>query len=146
MANPSRDLHPEYAALRKEYADFRYHLPDALLEIDLATFQVVYLNRMAEIVFGFSQRDVADGLTASAILAPEEFTKSMEILQRYVAESRATGKPYTRSGTVDIFEVLLRRKDGERFLGESQSSFVLDERGIPVRMLTLVRDVSARRR
>lgn len=142
---PSGEFHPEYEALRREYNDFRYHLPDALLEIDLASFQVLYANRMAEILLGVTPKDVEEGLNGSALVAPGEFQHMLETMQGYIGESRANGTPYTRSGTQDLHEFTLRRRDGATFIAETQSSFVLDARGVPVRMLTLIRDASRRR-
>jgi PAS domain S-box-containing protein len=141
----SGEFHPEYEALRREYNDFRYHLPDALLEIDLASFQVLYANRMAEIVLGVTAGDVEEGLNGSALVAPGEFPRMLETMQGYLGESRANGTPYTRSGTQDIHEFTLRRRDGSTFTAETQSSFILDAKGVPVRLLALIRDVSRRR-
>lgn len=140
-----RDFHPEYEALRREYNDFRYHLPDALVEVDLNSFQVLYANRMAEIVLGITADDVEGGLNGSALIAPADLPRMLELLQGYVSESRGSNSPYTRTGTQNIHEVTMRRLDGSLFPGETQSSFVLDANGVPVRMLTLIRDVSHRR-
>ena len=145
MSQPTVGLHPEYEALRREYNDFRYHLPDALIEIDLDSFQVLYVNRQAEILFGFDHRDVAQGLGAGSLMGPGEFPRALALLQEYVGASRAEGTPYTRTGRQDIFEMQMRRKDGSMFPGEAQSSMVLDPRGVPVRMLTIIRDISHRR-
>jgi PAS domain S-box-containing protein len=144
MSQPSREFHPEYEALRREYHDFRYHLPDALIEVDLDSLQVLSLNRQAEILFGFSPRDVEAGLNGSALMAPEEFPRAIAILAQYVAESRAGGAPYVRGGRQNIYQQMLRRKDGSTFLGETQTSFVLDARGVPVRMFSIIREVPAR--
>jgi PAS domain S-box-containing protein len=145
MRQAPREFHPEFEALRREYNDFRYYLPDALIEVDLDTLQVLYLNRQAELLFGYSARDVESGLNGGAIVAPEEMPRTMQILQGYIGESRASGEPYTRSGTPDIYEQRLRRKDGSTFWAETQTSFVLDTREVPVRMRTIVRDISARK-
>lgn len=140
------DFHPEYEALRREYNDFRYYLPDALIEVDLASFQVLYANRMAEIILGVTPDDVADGLNGSALIAPGEMPRMLEVLQSYISESRASNSPYTRTGKQEIHYVTMRRRDGSTFAGETQSSFVLDGQGVPVRMLTLIRDMSHRSR
>jgi len=139
------EYHPEFEQLRREYLDFRYHLPDALLEIDLASLQVLYLNRQAELVFGYTGRDVETGLNGSALMSAEEFPRAIALLQEYVGESRATGVPYTRSGTQNVYEQLLRRRDGSTFWAETQTSFVLDANNIPIRMLTIIRDITARK-
>ncbi len=145
MSEPGREPHPAYEALRREYQDFRYYLPDALIEIDLQTLQVVSFNRQAELLFGYGQREAESGLTASHLIPPEEFTGIMSLLQEYVGESRASGSPYQRTGRNDIYEIRMRRRDGAEFWAETQTSFVLDGGGVPVRMLTIIRDITARR-
>ncbi len=141
---PGGVYRPDYDALRREYNDFRYHLPDALVEVDLATLQVLYANRMAEILLGITAADVADGLSGTALVAAEDIHRLLEALQGYVSESRQNGTSYTRNGKQDLVTVRMIRRDGSSFPGETQSSFLLDERGVPVRMLTLIRDVSFR--
>lgn len=131
--------------LQREYDEFRYHLPDALVEIDIATFRVVHFNHMAELVFGYTAEDFAAGLTASALLAPEEIGRAIGIIQRYTAESRASGTPYRRAGRQELYEMLMRRKDGSTFWAETQSSFQLDTNAIPARMASLIRDVTVRK-
>ena len=139
------DIEGALAALQHEYHEFRYYLPDALVEIDIATFQVAHFNNMAELLFGYSQADFDAGLSASTLLAPEEIARVIGIIQRYTGESRATGKPYARAGRQELYEVLMRRKDGTTFWAETQSSFLLDGAGIPVRMASLIRDVTGRK-
>jgi PAS domain S-box-containing protein len=138
-------MHPEYEALRREYNDFRYYLPDALIEVDLDSLQVLYINRQAEILFGYSARDVSQGLNGSALMAPEEFPRAVKLVQEFIGESRANGTPYERSMRQDVFEQQLRRKDGSLFWAETQTAMVLDGRGVPVRMLSIVRDISHRK-
>ncbi len=146
MASPSLgEIEGALAALQREYHEFRYHLPDALVEIDIATFQVAHFNHMAELLFGYTPADFEAGLSGSSLLAPEEISRVIGIIQRYTGESRATGKPYARAGRQELYEVLMRRKDGSTFWAETQSSFLLDGAGIPVRMASLIRDVTGRK-
>ena len=111
---------------------------------DLASLQVLYVNRQAELMFGFTSKDVEAGLNGSALMALEEFGQALDRLVAFVGESRSNGTPYVRSGRQDVFEQHLRRKDGRQFRAETQTSFVLDGRDVPVRMLTIVRDISHR--
>jgi PAS domain-containing protein len=100
------DLRREIARLLEEHESFLFHLPDALVESDVADHRARYMNRMAQILFGYS--DVG-------------------------------------SGRQELYEFRMRRKDGTEFVAETQSSFVLDGRGRPVRMRSIVRDVTERR-
>lgn len=141
MGDAQRQFHPEYEQLRREYSDFRYYLPDALIEVDLSSLQLLYLNRQAETLFGFSEADVMAGLNGSSLMAPEEFGDALRLLHSYVGESRATGTPYVRQPGQQVYLQRLRKKDGTTFLGETHTSFVLDGAGIPVRMLSIIREV-----
>ncbi len=145
LAGSNSDLAAEFDALRREYDQFRYHLPDALVEIDIATFQVVHFNHMAELLYGYSPADFAAGLSGSALLAPEEIARVIGIIQRYTGESRANRSPYERRGRQELYEVLMRRKDGSTFWAETQSSFMLDAARVPVRMASLIRDITGRK-
>lgn len=144
MTRPSRDYHPEYESLRQEYLDFRYHLPGAFVEVDLASFQVVYMSRCAELLFGYDAKDVGNGLTVGALIAPEDVARTFSLVQSYVGESRASGQPYASQERSELFELNFRKQDGSTFNGEVQTRFVLDAAGIPIRMLTITRELAAR--
>jgi PAS domain S-box-containing protein len=141
----SNDSAAELEAIRREYHQFRYHLPDALVEIEIETFQVVHFNHMAELLFGYTAADFAAGLSAGTLLAPEEISRVIGIIQRYTGESRTAGTRYERAGRQELYEVLMRRRDGSTFWAETQSSFMLDAAGVPVRMASLIRDVTGRK-
>lgn len=141
---PGGDYRPAYEALRREYNDFRYFLPDALIEVDLSSLQILYANRMAEIVIGITPEDVEAGLNGTALVDGPDMPRLLELMQGYAGESRAKNSPYERTGRQAIHTATLRRRDGSTFLAETQSSFVLDSRGVPVRMLTIIRDISYR--
>lgn len=140
------DSQAELQRVRAEFEDFRRHLPDALVEGDLTTQTVTFMNRMALILFGYSEADVAAGIPGGDLFAPAELKQAVALIQRYVAKSRETQTPYERSGLQELYEQELRRKDGATFWAETQTSFVLDERGVPQRMRTLIRDITARRK
>lgn len=125
--------------------EFRWNLPDAFIEGDLQSFRVVYMNRMALILFGFTEDDVRAGISGAQVFAADEIARVVQLVNGYTARSRASGDPYERTGTQDLFEQHFRRKDGTLFWGETQTSFVLDEHGVPFRLRTLVRDITGRR-
>lgn len=123
-----------------------WFLPDALLEVDLETFRVTYMNRMAHELFGYRPVDIARGLSASDLLGPGEAESVAGIIEGYVSESRATGTPYARHVGQHLYDVVMRRANGTTFVAETQTSYVLDEREIPRRMRIICRDVTARKR
>lgn len=133
------------AEAERKLEEFRWNLPDAFIEGDLQSFRVVYMNRMALILFGFNEDDLRAGISAAQVFAADEIPRVVQIVNGFTARSRASGEPYERTGTQDLYEQHFRRKDGSLFWGETQTSFVLDEQGVPHRLRTLVRDITERR-
>lgn len=136
----------ELQSLRDQFNDFLYYLPEALLEIDIVAPNLTYMNRMAHILFGYSEEDFGRGsIDIPQLFAEQEFARAVALIKSYVAESRAQQQQYLRSGRQDIYEFLMRKKDGTVFPAETQTSFVLDKNGVPIAMRTLIRDVSERK-
>ncbi|HEY6553637.1 MAG TPA: PAS domain-containing protein, partial [Vicinamibacteria bacterium] len=131
--------------LKAQLRELLDHLPDAFVETEVKSQRVVYLNRMAPLLFGYDAQDVAEGIPGSALFAESELEEVQRSLARYVAPSIERGVRYVKSGRQELLEFQMRRKDGSIFAAETQSSFVLDADGIPRKMRTIVRDVSARR-
>jgi PAS domain S-box-containing protein len=148
MAQPptAGELQIELDRVRKEFDAFRRYLPDALVEGDLTTQRVLSMNRMAQILFGYDDADIEAGVSGLELFSSEELPRALALIQKYVSQSRAEGTPYERTGTQDLFEQELKRKDGTTFWAETQTSFVLDENGVPQGMRTLIRDITARRK
>jgi diguanylate cyclase (GGDEF)-like protein/PAS domain S-box-containing protein len=140
---PSDGL-PDYDGPSPQVREVIDLLPDAFVESDIRRERVVFMNRMAQMLFGY-EADEAIGLSARELFPPGEFARLVEILGRYVGASLATGKAYERSGRHDLYEITMRRKDGSTFVAETQSSFVLDPGGIPMGLRSIVRDVTARK-
>ncbi|HEY5907019.1 MAG TPA: sensor domain-containing diguanylate cyclase [Vicinamibacteria bacterium] len=139
------ELRLENEALRAQLEDFIFHLPDALVESDVRARQACYMNRMARLLFGYSAEDLAAGVPGEALFAPGEIERAWPILGIYVNDSLTSGKPYERTGKQELYEFRMRKKDGTEFVAETQSSFVLDEQGLPVRMRSIIRDVTKRK-
>ena len=146
MEDEAAMLRAQLRSLRAEFDQFRDHLPDALVEADIATTRLTYLNQMATLLFGYTPEDVAAGLEGTRLLGPEAAERVLREVELYTAESLRTGKPYERSKTQELVEVTMIRKDGSTFPAEVQGSFVLDEAGLPRRVRFNIRDVGARHR
>ena len=131
--------------LKAQLRELLDHLPDAFVETEIASQRVVYLNRMAQHLFGYDAQDVAEGIPGSALFAESELEEVQRALARYLAPSIEKGIRYVKSGRQELLEFQMRRKDGSIFAAETQSSFLLDPSGIPRKMRSIVRDVSARR-
>lgn len=144
--NSTDALKAEIAALRQELEDLRLAFPDAFLEGDLVSEQVLFMNRLACQVFRCSPEDV-QSMTARDIFADGDYERAQaetrERIQRGLAEGQ--GLRYVRSHAQDLREFNMRRRDGSIFPAETHSTFVLDALGRPIRIRTLVRDITARK-
>ena len=140
-----KELLAAVESLQRQLEDFLFLLPDALVDVDFKHYRVTYLNRMARILFGYEAEDVARGLDSHLLFAAGEFERSLALVHSYVGRSLSTGEPYQPTGSHRLYEFQMRRRDGGLFTAETQSSFVLDARGMPVQMRSIVRDVSERK-
>ncbi len=143
---PSREaLRAEVSYLRRHLDEFLDLLPDALVEVDLRSQRVTLLNRMAQILFGYDREAVAAGLDSRLLFGEGEFDRARDLVRSFAARSLSTGEAYQRTGRQELHEFQLHRRDGSVFTAEAQSSFVLDDAGQPVRMRSIVRDVTPRK-
>ncbi len=144
--NETDALRAEIVALRQELDDLRLAFPDAFLEGDLVTEQVLFMNRLACQVFRCAPEDVPS-LTAKDIFADGDYQRAQietrERIQRGFAEGGGT--KYVRSHNQDLREFNMRRRDGSVFPAETHSTFAMDALGRPIRIRTLVRDITARK-
>jgi diguanylate cyclase (GGDEF)-like protein/PAS domain S-box-containing protein len=146
VTNEIDALKAELAAVRQDLEDLRLQFPDALLEGDLETERVIFMNRLACQVFRCAAEDVLT-MTAKDIFAEGDYQRAQvetrERLERGYAEGG--GRRYVRSHAQDLREFNMRRKDGTLFPAETHSTFIVDEEGRPRRIRTLVRDITARK-
>lgn len=146
MTNEIDALRAELAAVREDLANLRLEFPDALLEGDIATERVLFMNRLACQVFRCTPEDVPN-LTARDIFADGEYERAQAETRARIEEGfrEGGGARYVRTGTQDLREFTMRRHDGTRFPAETHSTFILDASGRPCRMRTIVRDITARK-
>jgi diguanylate cyclase (GGDEF)-like protein/PAS domain S-box-containing protein len=138
-------LRAELAEARHQLDDLRVHFPDALLEGDLATERLTFMNRLACLLFGCTPEEVTS-LYARDLFAPSDYDRARgemrAMLERGYAEGAGT---YSRSGHQDLREFLMRRRDGTCFPAETHSSLILDLQGHARGVRTMVRDISQRK-
>ena len=137
-------LRAQLAALRHELDDLRQYLPDALVEGDLASERVTFMNRLACLVFRRSPEEVS-GLHGRDLFADGEFERAQRLMREMLERGYAQGSVYKRSGRQDLREFLMRRGDGTSFPAEIQSSLIVDQAGRACGVRTLVRDITARK-
>ena len=130
---------------REEYQYFDF-LPGALIEIDLASRLIVYMNRIAFSLFDHSQADIEAGLPLRDIFQNDsEYARSIKVAEKFGLENYQNRTAYTRYEKQDLYDFMMKKKNGEFFLGECQGSFVLDNDLVPVGARIYVRDLSEQR-
>ena len=143
MASPTeRD---EYLRLQHDFADFLWFLPDGFLEAEIASAIITSINRMACLLLGYDPEDPPRGLRGPDVVAAGEFERLFAYHMSLVGPALAAGRPYERTGTQDLFDVRMRRRDDTEFIAETQGSYVLDKHGVPERIRFIFRDVTDRR-
>lgn len=137
-------LRAELAAVRREYDYFLYFMP-AMIEAEVGTARVTYMNRMARILLGFDEADLQAGLNGFSLLDDDGVQMVVEVRERHLAASTGAGKRYEHSPAQELYDVRIRRKDGAWLPCEVQGSYLLDEQGNPHRIRFLLRDTTQRR-
>lgn len=117
----------------RAYHELRYELPDAFIEVDIATGRIQFLNRVARALLGYTEADLRRGLFVT------------DVLDHGTEQSASSAVPNQMGGrpllyyTVDAF-----RKDGTRFRAEIRGALVRNEAGRPFQIRAVFRDLSAR--
>jgi PAS domain S-box-containing protein len=143
---PPLGLEQRWAALIAEYDQFRYHLPDALLEIEYPSMRVAYMNRVARVLLGYADGDWEEGINGLDLLTPEGAAEALRIADIQLEPTVRAGKPYERQRGQRLYEFAMVRKDGTTFPAEVQGSYVLDERSMPRGVRFMFRDITERTR
>lgn len=146
VTNEIEALRAELAALRQDLENLRLEFPDALLEGDIATESVLFMNRLACQVFRCSPQEALT-MKARDIFADADYQRAQLETRQRVEQGYEDGggARYVRTATQDLREFTMRRRDGETFPAETHSTFILDAAGRPCRMRTIVRDITARK-
>ena len=134
---------PKYIREEHQYFDF---LPGALIEIDLASRGIIYMNRIAFSLFGHTQADINSGLPLRDIFQNDsEYARSIKVAEKFGLENYQNRTAYTRYEKQDLYDFMMKKKNGDGFLGECQGAFVLDNDKVPVGARIYVRDLSEQR-
>ncbi len=131
--------------LKNIYDDLIHNLPDALLEIDIITPRLNYMNQVAYNLLGYSKEDFKKGIDLSDLFVDNEYERALEIVSGYVSKSQDLKRPYKRATHQLIYEFSMKKKNGSVFPAETHTSFVLDNNGVPIAMRTIIRDATERK-
>lgn len=130
----------------RQLQEFLDGMPDAMLDIELATNRVTAINRMTTIVLGYTPEDVSSGLNAATLATPAETLRLAEISRGFIRRGMAAGNGrYQRSENYNTFEVELLRRDRSALEAEIQASYILDRDQRPVVMRVVIRDITERK-
>ena len=108
----------ELRALIEEYEEFRYNLPDALLEVELPSTRVTYLNRKAQMLLQYTVHDVIRGVTGLDLLDAASQEQALRASDGHLNGSVRKGLPYERQPEQVLYQFTLIRKDGSSFPAE----------------------------
>jgi|GEM_PF-3555814 len=134
--------------LREQFEFYKYHLPGAMIEVtlDVDSPQITFMNRIAQILFGYDESDIEDGLIFWEMVASdEEAERILQLSFDYFGNSVMKGEPYQRSAEQELFEINMKRKDGSFFYAEVQASVIMNEDKIPYKLVAVFRDISRRK-
>ena len=121
-------------------------LPGALIEIDLSSRLVIYMNRIAFSLFEHTQADIESGLPLRNIFFTEsEYERSIRVAESFGLDNYQNRTAYTRYEKQDLYDFMMKRKDGSQFYAECQGSFVLDDDLVPIGARIYIRDLSEQR-
>jgi PAS domain S-box-containing protein len=108
--------------------------PDAIVLLDLEG-QVLMCNRRTALLYGCEDPDQLVGLNVLRdLIAPEDQARAQANVERIVRGEKRGANEY-----------LVRRADGSRLSVELHSSLLRDGEGRPEALITVARDVTARR-
>jgi PAS domain S-box-containing protein len=124
-------------ALRKSEEMYKLLLktsPEAVAVSDLKGNVVEISHRTLEL-FGYDSPDELIGKSGFLVVAPEDHQKVREIMEKVM-----------RQGFVRNLEITFHRKDGTRFIGESNASLIKDANGKPKAIMHTSRDITGRKK
>jgi PAS domain S-box-containing protein len=124
-------------ALRKSEELYRTLVrlsPDPIAVLDL-NGSLIFTSPKAKEMYGGSPDDEFLGRSIFCWIAPEEHEKASANLRRLLKEGTLTGDEYT-----------LIKNDGTRFIGEVSAAVIYSPDGSPMRIITITRDVTERKR
>lgn len=124
-----------FSRLKREFDEFLSHLPYGVMEVELETGRITFLNRSGRLLLGVDPDQLPSNLNGADVLSSGEFER------RWIGRSRDPG-------SVDeppLIETHLCRQDGSELPVEVHGSYALDATGTPVRVRLLFRDITARK-
>jgi PAS domain S-box-containing protein len=131
------------SALRESEKRYRLvaeNITDVIWTTDLQT-NITYMSPSATALVGYAAEELGK-LTVEDLLTADSLERGMKAL---ADQQNAVGVPPERQSDHWTLEVEMRRKDGSTVWAEEKVTFLRDERGTPVGLLGVTRDISQRK-
>jgi PAS domain S-box-containing protein len=126
-------------ALRKSREKYRLlaeHAADVIYKLDLETERYTYMSPSVERVLGYPPEE-ASSLRPRQVLTSASYVKQRERMEEALLSGKMLSEPLE-------FEAL--HKEGHIVPVEVHAKFILDQRGVPVEILGVARDITERKR
>jgi hypothetical protein len=130
----------------RQHEELLLHLPDAVVEIDFDSWNVVSASRIARILLGYLPDIDPAPFPALGHIGEADRARVLALTNEQIAESRANHSPYERVANPATYDVTLCRVDGATFPAAVTIFFILDTNRVPVRGYIVFRDITERRR
>ncbi len=144
LAGSQLETARQYAELLAEFEQFREYLPDALLEVELPSMRVTFMNSIAKSLLGYTVDDILAGVYGWQLLEPESLQRAIALADLSLDRQVRQGRPYERRPGQYLDRYTVIRKDGTPVAVEAQGAFIVDGRGVPAGARFLFRDISDR--
>ncbi|MDQ1330859.1 MAG: hypothetical protein QG578_1124 [Thermodesulfobacteriota bacterium] len=117
----------------KRFRELAELLPETVYETDIQG-TLTFVNRNAFDRFGYTRKDLADGLNALEMVIPDERGRALENLQRSM-----------RGESIESSEYTLLRRDGSSFPAMIYSTLIIRD-GRPAGLRGLIVDITSQKR
>ncbi|MDA3894989.1 MAG: response regulator [Desulfobacteraceae bacterium] len=122
----------------KRYRRVTDNISDTIWEFDLKTFKFTYVNPSFEHISGFSDQEIMNS-RLEELFTPASLKLISEALnEELIAEKSGLAKPR-------LLELEHFYKNGSTFWAEISARFVRDDKGCPVGIVGVTRDISERK-
>ncbi len=128
-------------ASEEKYRLLAENATDVIWTTDM-NLNITYMSPSAERVWGYSM-DEAMNLRLEQMLIPESYEKGIEFFAEMMAVEASKQDSRPTDWTV---ELQLRHKDGSAIWVEERVDFLRDDKGHPIGLLGITRDISDRRK